>query len=71
MSGLLDELFVTKKYRNQDIGRNLFQYVESCVKDRVDVIGTIATSYQYKELLDFYIEDLGMTFNHALLVKKV
>lgn len=38
--------------------------------DNVDVIGVIATSYQYKKLLKFYIEELNMQFNHALLVKR-
>ena len=40
-------------------------------KDKyVDVIGVIATSYEYKRLLKFYVEELNMNFNHALLVKR-
>ncbi len=46
-------------------------YYENDVQGRVDVIGVIATSYEYKRLLNFYVEELNMNFNHALLVKRV
>lgn len=67
----LDEIYVTANYRNKGIGKALYQFIENDVRDRVDVIGVIATSYEYKKLLKFYIEDLNMNFNHALLVKRM
>lgn len=66
----LDELYVLESFRNKKVGKNLFQFVEASLKGTVDVIGVIATSFRYEDLLRFYIDDLGMSFNHALLVKR-
>lgn len=66
----LDELYVTKEYRNMNIGSQLFKYLEDTIRDSVDLIGVIATSSMYEDLLRFYIKDLELEFNHALLVKR-
>ena len=66
----LDELFVTAAFRGQGIARALFHFVENDVRDRVDVIGLTAATKHYKQLLKLYIEELGMSFNHALLLKR-
>lgn len=66
----LDELFVTAAFRGRGIASALFRFVENDVRDRVDVIGLTAATIHYKELLKLYIEELGMNFNHALLVKR-
>ena len=66
----LDELFVTAALRGHGIARALFRFAENDVRDRVDVIGLTAATKHYKELLKLYIEELGMSFNHALLVKR-
>ena len=66
----LDELFVTAAFRGQGIARALFRFAENDVRDRVDVIGLTAATKHYKQLLKLYIEELGMSFNHALLVKR-
>lgn len=67
----LDELFVTKEYRNMKIGRQLFKYLEDSVRNSVDLIGVIATSSMYEDLLRFYTKQLELKFNHALLVKRI
>ncbi|MBR3298772.1 MAG: GNAT family N-acetyltransferase [Clostridia bacterium] len=66
----LDELFVTAAFRGRGIARSLFRFAENDVRDRVDVIGLTAATKHYKQLLKLYIEELGMSFNHALLVKR-
>ena len=66
----LDEIYVVNDYRSKGIGKALYRFIEDDVKDKVDVIGVIATSFEYKRLLKFYIDELDMTFNHALLVKR-
>lgn len=66
----LDELFVTAAFRGRGIARALFRFAENDVRDRVDVIGLTAATKHYKQLLKLYIEELGMSFNHALLVKR-
>lgn len=67
----LDEIYVTASYRDKGVGKALYQFVEDDVCDRVDMIKVIATSYEHKKLLKFYIEDLNMNFNHTLLVKRM
>lgn len=67
----LDELYVSKSYRDQKVGRQLYSYLESYLSSSVDLIGVIATSFKYNELLNFYINELDMNFNHALLVKRI
>ncbi|NLY21540.1 MAG: GNAT family N-acetyltransferase [Tissierellia bacterium] len=67
----LDELYVAKPYRKRKIGQQLYLFLESYLNTRVDLIGVIATSFRYKELLSFYIDELEMNFNHALLVKRI
>lgn len=67
----LEELYVKPTFRHQDIGRNLFRFIEKQMIGKVDLIGLTATSYRYPDLLRFYIDELGMTFNHALLIKRM
>ena len=52
------------------MGKSLYRFLEKDIWDSVDVIGVTATSYQYNRLLKFYIEELGLQFNHALLTKR-
>jgi ribosomal protein S18 acetylase RimI-like enzyme len=67
----LDEFYVSKDFRGQSIGKKLYQYLELSIKEKVDLIRTIAILNQYNELLNFYIDQLGLSFNHALLVKRL
>lgn len=67
----LDEIYVEPEYRNRGIGSALYKFVEEDVREKVDVIGVIATSYEYEKLLNFYVNELDMSFNHALLVKRM
>lgn len=66
----LDEIYILSTYRNHGIGKELYRFIEKDVWNSVDVIRLIATSYQYQKLLNFYIKELGLQFNHALLVKR-
>ncbi|WP_459129735.1 GNAT family N-acetyltransferase [Guggenheimella bovis] len=66
----LDEIYVARTHRDKGIGKELYRFLEKDIWDRVDVIGLVAVSYQYKKLLEFYIEELDLQFNHALLVKR-
>lgn len=66
----LDELFVSKPYRNQKVGQELFKFVEERVASHVDLIKVIANASDYQKLLSLYVEDLGMDFKHALIIKR-
>ncbi|MBE7004610.1 MAG: GNAT family N-acetyltransferase [Ruminococcaceae bacterium] len=67
----LDELFVTRSFRKQGVGRVLCEYLEEELSDKVALIELIAATNRYEELLRFYTRELGMTFNYAFLVKRI
>ena len=67
----LDELYVLPEYRGRGVGQALFRRLEADVRARADVIELIAASRDYAGLMKLYIDELGMTFNHALLVKRL
>ena len=67
----LDELFVTRSFRKQGVGRLLCEYLETQLDGRVALIELIAATNRYEELLRFYVSELHMTFNYAFLVKRI
>lgn len=67
----LNELYVVSAYRNHGVGRELYRFLEEDLKAEVQVLSVVAATHNYQDLLRFYIEELGMTFNHALLVKRL
>lgn len=68
----IDEMYIDKEYRNQGIGKRLYQYLEQYAIDNKCVsIQLNAVSKDYKSLLKFYIEELGFEFLNALLIKHI
>ena len=67
----IDEIYVASDCRDKGIGRDLYRFIEKDVDGRVDLIDVIAASYQHEKLLNFYIKELGMQFDYALLTKRV
>ena len=67
----LDELYVLPSYRGKGIGKNLFKLMEDNVKSNCKCITLTTSSKNYKSILKLYIEELGMEFRNAFLVKKV
>lgn len=66
----IEEIFVTKKYRDKNIGQKLFNFAEKYAKDNgCKVIELTAVSKNYTKLLSFYIEKLNMNLWSAKLVK--
>lgn len=66
----IEEIYVLPEYRHQGIGAKLFALMEETVSGRVDLLALIAVSREYPLLLKFYVDELGMTFQHALLTKR-
>ena len=62
------EIFVEEEYRNQGIGRSLFEYMESNIDDEYIVLSTATKNH--KAILHFYIDEVGMNFHSAFLFKK-
>jgi len=67
----IEEFYILPTFRNQLIGSKLYQYIEDSVKEKVDVIQLISAAKDYKRVLNFYVEMLGMNFFAAKLFKKV
>ena len=67
----LDELYVLKEYRSQGIGKALFEAMESEIKKEADYLTLPTSTKDYKRILHFYIEEMGMDFHSAFLTKKM
>ena len=64
------EIYVKESFRNHGIGRDLFMFAEDRLKD-CDYLTLSTATKDYKAILHFYIEELGMEFWSARLFKKV
>ena len=65
----VDELYVLPQYRSHGTGKALFRLLEQQVREKCEYI-TLATSMKdYKSILKFYTEYMGMDFHSAFLIK--
>ncbi|MCI7800225.1 GNAT family N-acetyltransferase [Eubacterium sp.] len=67
----INEIYVKEKYRSQGIGKALFEYTENYHKQNVDYITLSTATKNYKNILNFYIEKMDMSFWSAKLFKKI
>ena len=68
----LDEIYVAPEFRSLGVGKKLYAYLEDYAKQNgAKTIRTNAVSKNYVKLLNFYINELGMDFWSAFLVKKI
>lgn len=67
----IDELYVIPQFRNRGIGKKLFQYAEKEVASNVDIIKLNTATKNFKAILHFYIDELGMEFWSATLFKTI
>lgn len=68
----IEELYVKPEFRSQGIGKRLFSLAEAAVKSeslRYLCLGTATKNY--KAILHFYIDEMGMDFWSARLFKKI
>ena len=66
----IDELYVLPEYRNQGIGKKLFNCLQQEAKAKAPYLVLNTSSKAYQRILRFYCEDVGMTFHSAFLMKK-
>jgi len=68
----IEELYVVPSHRSESIGRSLFHFAEQAVKAAgVEFIMLSTATKNYKSILYFYIDELGMDFWSARLFKKL
>lgn len=67
----IEELYVLHKCRSKGIGKSLFQYAVSHYDDTVEYVTLSTATKNYKAILHFYIEELGMNFWSARIFKKL
>ncbi|MCH5271654.1 MAG: GNAT family N-acetyltransferase [Lachnospiraceae bacterium] len=67
----IEELYVIPAFRNKGIGKRLFEYVEREVAAEVDMIMLSTATKNFRAILHFYIDELGMEFWSARLFKKL
>lgn len=67
----LEELFVRPEFRNRGVGKQLFEYAESAVKDNAEYLMLSTAAKNWKAILHFYLDELGMEFWNARLYKKI
>lgn len=65
----IDELYVLPEYRCMGIGKHLFGIMESQVAERCSYITLTTSTKNYNGILKLYIEELGMNFHSAFLIK--
>ena len=66
-----EELYVRPEYRSLGVGRRLFAFAEQAVSDNVDFILLSTATKNWKAILHFCLEELGMEFWSARLFKKL
>ncbi len=68
----LEEIYVLPEYRNQGVGRRLIGFIEGYVRAcGCKSIRLNAVSKDYKRLLNFYVDIVGMDVISAYLVKQI
>ena len=67
----IEELYIRPEYRNQGIGRKLFDYVENTVRGEVDYLMLSTATKNWKAILHFYLDELDMDFWSARLFKRI
>ena len=66
----VDELYTLPQYRGLGVGKTLFQMIEKAVAGQCGYITLTTPTKNYKAILHLYIEELGMDFYSAFLIKK-
>lgn len=68
----LEELYVVPSHRSEGVGRAIYQFVEEKLQgEGIEYIMLATATKDYKRILHFYIDELGMEFWNARLFKKL
>ena len=67
----VDEIYVKPAYRSQGVGAALFRYMEEQVRPEAEYLMLGTATKNFRAILHFYIDELGMEFWSAALFKKL
>ena len=67
----VEELYVRPEYRNQGVGQALFRHMEQVAADEAEMILLGTATKNFRAILHFYIDELGMEFWSARLFKRL
>ncbi len=67
----IGEIYVVPEYRSKGIGRKLYQSAISDSARDIEFVTLSTAAKNYKAILHFYIEELGMNFWNARLFQKL
>lgn len=65
------ELYVVPSQRSKGVGSALFHYAENAVRSEAQFILLSTATKNWKAILHFYLEELGMTFWSATLYRRL
>lgn len=67
----VEEIYVVPERRNRGIGSELFRFAEDRMKDEAEYVMLSSATKNYKAIMHFYIDELGMEFWNVRLFKKM
>lgn len=68
----IEELYIKPAYRSQGVGSTLMKYLEdTLLTENIDKIVLSTAAKDYKRILHFYIDEMGMSFWSARLFKEL
>ena len=67
----VEELYVRPDWRSRGVGSALFRYVETQVRTEAEYLMLGTATKNFRAILHFYIDELGMEFWSAALFKKL
>lgn len=69
---VVEELYVKSSLRSQGVGKKLFQFAEKEIRNSgAEYLFLNTATKNYKSILHFYIDEVGMDFCSASLFKKL
>jgi GNAT superfamily N-acetyltransferase len=67
----LDELYVLPERRSEGIGRALYEAMREGVRREADYVTLATATKDWRRILHFYTEEVGMDFHNAFLIQSL